>query len=89
MKEKFLEKVMLHHPDFNRRFFINCDASDVSLGAELYQESDEGDHLVISFASRVLNQSEHNYNVTEKELLSVVSVSYTHLDVYKRQIQST
>ena len=36
IKEKFLEKVMLHHPDFNRRFFINCDASDVSLGAELY-----------------------------------------------------
>ena len=72
IKEKFLEKVMLQHPEFNRRFFINCDASDVSLGAEIYQESDEGDHLVISFASHVLNQSEHNYNVTEKELLSVV-----------------
>ena len=68
----YTSKVILHHPDFYRRFFINCDASDVSLGGELYQESDEGDHLVISFASRVLNQSEHNYNVTEKELLSVV-----------------
>ena len=72
IKENFLEKVMLHHPDFNQRFFINCNASDISVGAELYQESKEGDHLVISFASRVLNNSERNYNVTEKELLSVV-----------------
>ena len=36
------------------------------------QEDDEGNHCVISFASRVLNSSERNYNVTEKELLSVV-----------------
>ena len=76
---------------------MNCDASDVSLGTVLYQEDNEGSHKVISFASRVLNSCEKNYNVTEKELLSVVfgcgkfrtyilgSVSYTHLDVYKRQ----
>ena len=44
----------------------------MSLGAELYQEDREGDHQVISFASRVLNQCERNYSVTEKELLSVV-----------------
>ena len=63
---------MLHHPNFNKQFFMNCDASDVSLGSVLYQEDDEGNHQVISFASRVLNSCEKNYNVTEKELLSVV-----------------
>ena len=36
------------------------------------QEDEEANHCVISFASRVLNSSERNYNVTEKELLSVV-----------------
>ena len=66
IKDKFLETVILHHPNFNHPFFLNCDASDVSLGTVLYQEDKEGNHLVISFASRV-------------------SVSYTHLDVYKRQ----
>ena len=95
IKEKFLETVMLHHPDFNKPFYLNCDASNVSLGATLYQEDEEGHHMVVSFASRVLNNCERNYNVTEKELLSVVyacnkfrtyiPVSYTHLDVYKRQ----
>ena len=59
---------MFHHPNFNERFYVNCDASDMSLGAELYQEDSEGDHRVVSFASRVLNHCERNYNVTEKEL---------------------
>ena len=65
---------------------MNCDASNISLGTTLYQEDEKGQHQVISFASRSLNQCEKNYTVTEKELLSVVSVSYTHLDVYKRQV---
>ena len=51
---------------------MNCDASNVSLGSALYQEDEEGNQLVISFASRVLNSCERNYNITEKELLSVV-----------------
>ena len=44
----------------------------IIIGATLYQEDEEGHHMVISFASRVLNNCERNYNVTEKELLSVV-----------------
>ena len=63
---------MLHHRNFNKRFFINCDASNISLGSELYQEDDEGNHMVISFASRILSSCERNYTVTEKELLSVI-----------------
>ena len=72
IKETFLNTVILHHPDFKKPFFMNCDASDVSLGAALYQEDEKGQHLVISFASRILNSCERNYHVTEKELLSVV-----------------
>ena len=78
IKNKFLETVMLHHPDFNKPFYLNCDASDISLGSALYQEDEEGNHLVISFASRTLNKCERNYNVTEKELLSVV-LSLIHI----------
>lgn len=72
IKEKFLETVVLHHPDFTKPYFMNCDASNVSLGAELYQEDEEGNHLVVGFASRTLNDCERKYNVTEKELLSIV-----------------
>ena len=45
---------------------------DVYKRQVLYQEDEEGNHLVISFASRVLNHCERKYNVTEKELLSIV-----------------
>ena len=66
------KRQVLHHPDFSKRFYLNCDASNLSLGAELYQEDEEGNHLVVSFASRVLSSCKRNYTVTEKELLSVV-----------------
>ena len=72
IKDNFLKTIMLQHPNFNRPFFMNCDASDISLGSVLYQEDDDGNHQVVSFASRILNHCERNYHVTEKELLSVV-----------------
>jgi hypothetical protein len=72
IKRKFLQCVMLKHPDFSKAFYLNCDASNVSLGAELYQEDANGEHLVIAFASRVLSACERNYTVTELEMLSVV-----------------
>ena len=72
IKDKFLEVVILHHPNFNHPFLLNCDASNISLGTTLYQEDENGNHFVISFSSRTLNQCEKNYNVKEKELLSVV-----------------
>ena len=50
----------------------SCGASNISLRGELYQEDVEVNHLVVSFVSRVLNNCEKNYNVTEKELLSMV-----------------
>ena len=59
-------------PRLQKNILHDCDASDVSLGSFLYQEDDQGNHLVISFSSRVLNKSERNYHVTEKELLSIV-----------------
>ena len=48
-------------PDFDLPFFINCDASNLGLGAVLYQHQ-EGRDRVISYASRTLSQAEKNYH---------------------------
>jgi hypothetical protein len=72
IKDKFISCVMLHHPNFDETFVMNTDASDISVGVELYQRGTDEEHQVISFASRCLTKCERNYTITEKELLSVV-----------------
>lgn len=65
---------ILAMPDFTKRFFVHCDASDVGIGAVLAQtsENDEGQDVVIAFFSAKLNDAEKNYYTTEKECLAAV-----------------
>lgn len=72
IKTKFLKCVMLKHPNFEEPFYMNSDASDNSVGVELYQMGSDNEHRVIAFGSRTLTKSERNYTVTEKEMLGVV-----------------
>lgn len=72
IKKKFLECVVLRHPDFSKPFYLGCDASAHCIGAELFQLDDQEDHQVICFISRKLNKHERNYTITEKELLAIV-----------------
>jgi hypothetical protein len=75
IKNKFLNCIMLRHPDFNKPFYITCDASALSIGAYLYQlnENDPDDQQVISFTSRILSSAERNYSTTEQEMLAIVN----------------
>lgn len=52
-------------------FTLDCDASDVGVGAVLLQEQD-GVERPIAFASRKLSKAQRNYSTTRKELLSCV-----------------
>ena len=71
LKAKLIDSPILTYPDFSKEFFVACDASDVGLGAVLLQRGDKK-LMPLSFASRVLTQTERNYSVTERELLAVV-----------------
>ena len=44
IKEKFMDMIMINHPNFKQKFYLQTDASNIALGAELYQEDEEKEH---------------------------------------------
>ena len=71
LKEALSSTPILGMPTANDVFYLDTDASDIGLGAVLSQKQGERE-VVIAYASRVLTNSERNYDVTKRELLAVV-----------------
>ena len=67
MKASLAKEAFLACPDHDKPFDICVDASDIQLGAAIFQEGKP-----IARHSRKLNAAQRNYTVGEKELLSVV-----------------
>lgn len=63
---------LLTHPDFAKHFYVQCDASDIGIGAVLFQKDDvDGEHPIAYFSHK-LTPAQKNYSVTERECLAVV-----------------
>lgn len=63
---------VLTNPDFTKKFYLHCDASDVGIGAVLVQLDRDGYEKPIAFMSKKLNSSQRNYSVTERECLAAI-----------------
>ena len=72
LKKNFEQSVCLSHVIPGAKFKIQTDASDLGICGILYQTDENGDHCLISLASRCLAPAEVNYTTTEKELLAIV-----------------
>ncbi|XP_073222429.1 uncharacterized protein [Cicer arietinum] len=70
LKNKLITAHIITAPDWSLPFEIMCDASDSAIGAVLGQRKDKMLHAIY-YASHVLNQAQHNYATTEKELLAI------------------
>ncbi|KAL8441521.1 hypothetical protein Emed_007557 [Eimeria media] len=62
---------VLAHPDYSRKFFVDCDGSAEGLGAVLLQPYDEGER-VVAYASRQLFPHEKRWTATELEAAALV-----------------
>ena len=74
---------VLAYPRAGCPYVLDMDASDVGLGGVLNQVQD-GEERVIAYTSKTLNRAQHNYCVTRRELLAIVTfVRYSHHYLYR------
>jgi len=71
MKEILSKTPILCAPDLNHPFVVGTDASQLGVGAILYQKIGE-EIRYIAFASKQLNKGQRNYPAPKRELLAVI-----------------
>ena len=72
LKKAFTTAPILTHPDFQKPFFLESDASDFALGAVLSQPGEDERLHPVAFHSRKFTAAEINYEIHDKELLAIV-----------------
>ena len=72
LKRALTSETTLHFPDLRKPFVLECDASDVAIGAVLLQRDDNNNLRPVEYASRLLSPRETRYSVTEREGLGAV-----------------
>ncbi|KAK3524756.1 hypothetical protein QTP86_002500 [Hemibagrus guttatus] len=72
LKRAFTTAPLLVHPDPNKPFIVEVDASTTGVGAVLFQQQGNPSRLhPCAFFSRKLNPAERNYDIGNQELLAV------------------
>ena len=73
LKSSFTSAPVLAHPDINKPFIVETDASDFALGAVLSQYGEDKLLHPIAFYSRKFSAAEINYDIYDKELLAIIA----------------
>ena len=72
IKDRLINAPILRLPDFNKLFYVVCDASNYHLGA-LLKQKDQNKHLcLVACESRKLSDVERRYATTYREFLGVI-----------------
>lgn len=79
LKTSLLNSELLAFPDFSKPFFLATDASNLGVGAVLFQDTEEDSlyyysptRKFIGFFSKSSSATERRYSANKKELLAIV-----------------
>ena len=72
LKEMIQKTNILRHPDFEKEFFIVCDASQYGMGGMLAQYDDKNNLQPIEFCSKLFNETQQRWHCSEQETYVVV-----------------
>ena len=72
LKSVFTTKPILAIPDINREMRVEADASNYATGEVLLTKCENGKWRPVTFISKLLNATEWNYEIHNKEILVVI-----------------
>jgi len=59
-------------PDIDKEMRVEADASDYTMGGVLLTRCEDGKWRPVAFISKLLNTTERNYEIHDKEMLAVI-----------------
>jgi hypothetical protein len=72
LRNRVTSEPVLAHPELDKQFELEVDASGFAVGAVLLQKKEDGKRHPIAYFSKTLNEAQHNYDIADLELLAVV-----------------
>ena len=72
LKAAMLKAPVLAHPDYERPYLPETDASGVAIGAVLSQQQDDGKWHPVDYLSKSFSPAEKNYATHDQELLVII-----------------
>ena len=72
MKRRFTKEPVLAALDIDKKMRMEVDALDCATGGVLLMECGDGLWRPIAFLSKLLNETERNYEIHDKKMLAII-----------------
>ena len=72
LRARFCQASVLLHPDFQRPFIIETNASNIATGGIISQYASDGHLHPCAYRSSKMSSIEQSYDIYDKELLSII-----------------
>jgi len=72
LKERFTKELVLAALDLDKKMRMEVDTSDYAMEGVLSIKCEDGRWRLVAFLSKLLNKTERNYKIHNKEMLVII-----------------